>query len=306
MILAELGRAELMAFLRQGRLRLRTGPFITQIASSLESVASGLATLYGDYPLPDPEEYTDFSIGLMPGSGLRRWMWPQARFVFDGRPIFEPMPLDHAFPLLEWSMNWCVASQAHQYLLLHAAVIERNGAAVLLPAPPGSGKSTLCAGLIHAGWRLISDEMALVDRDGSGRIWPLCRAVSLKNRSIELIREWAPDAEFNRLTRNTVKGDVTHMRAPALHVARMQHPAIARWIVFPRWVSDVSPELAQRSRATSVIELARNAFNYAQLGDEGFDLLADLVQGCDCYDFRYSTLDEAVEVFDNLVNSARA
>jgi predicted ATPase len=30
---------------------------------------------------------------------------------------------------------------------------------VILPAPPGSGKSTLCAALVTRGWRLLSDEL---------------------------------------------------------------------------------------------------------------------------------------------------
>lgn len=304
MMLRDLGAAECAGRLRDGRLRLRTGPFVMQLQSPVDEVAAGVSLLYADYPVPEPAEFADFSLQVMPSGGLRRWIKPQARFFYDGQPVFEPMALDHAYPLLEWSMNWCVASQAHQYLLLHAAVIERNGLAVILPAPPGSGKSTLCAGLIHAGWRLVSDEMALVERDGSGRIWPLCRPVSLKNRSIDVMRAWAPQAVFNRVTVNTTKGNVTHMQAPAAHVARMHEPAVARWVVFPRWQQGSAPVLSPRSRAASVIELARNAFNYAQLGEQGFHRLVDLVRSCDCHDFRYASLDDAVKVFDRLAAEA--
>ena len=38
---------------------------------------------------------------------------------------------------------------------------------------------------------------------------------------------------------------------------------------------------------------------------EGFDALADMVERCDCYDFRYSRLDDAVATFDNLLVQAR-
>lgn len=305
MKLADLERAEVTARLHSGRLRLRTGPFVVEVHSAIDRVAEGLTQLYADYPVPDDSAFVDFHVGVRPSGGLRRWIKPQARFVYDGKPVFEPLALDHAYPLLEWAMNWCIASQAHQYLLLHAAVIERNGLAAILPAPPGSGKSTLCAGLIHAGWRLISDEMALVDRAGSGRIWPLCRPVSLKNRSIDVIRAWAPHARMNRVTINTVKGNVTHMQAPPEHVARMDEPARPRWVIFPRWVAGSAPQLTARSRAQSVLELARNAFNYAQLGPQGFALLGDLVEGCECFDFRYETLTDAVSVFDRLAEQGQ-
>lgn len=306
MRLADLGRAEIGARLRRGRLRVQTGPLVMQLHSPIADVAEGVALLYADYPVPEDGDFADFTVGVTRGQGLRRWLKPQSRFIYDGQPVFEPMAVDHAYPLLEWSMNWCVASQAHQYLLLHAAVIERNGFAAILPAPPGSGKSTLCAGLIHAGWRLVSDEMALVARDGSGRIWPLCRPVSLKNASIDVIRAWAPRAVFNKVTVNTLKGNVTHMRAPAEHVARMHESALARWVIFPRWVAGTRPQLAKRARAPSVLELGRNAFNFAQLGEQGFELLTDLVMGCDCHDFSYANLSDAVAVFDQLAQEAMA
>lgn len=90
------------------------------------------------------------------------------------------MPVGHAFPQLEWAMNWCISTQANFYLLLHSAVIERNGFAAIMPAPPGSGKSTLCAALINRGWRLLSDELALISLHDQN-IYPLARPVGLKN-----------------------------------------------------------------------------------------------------------------------------
>ena len=63
--------------------------------------------------------------------------------------------------------------------------------------------------------------------------------------------------------------------------------------------------LTPRSKAGSLLELGRNAFNYVVLGEQGFDALADMVERCDCYDFRYSRLDDAVATFDNLLVQAR-
>jgi hypothetical protein len=50
-----------------------------------------------------------------------------------------------------------------------------------------------------------------------------------------------------------------------------------------------------------MLELGRNAFNYTLLGLTGFEVLADVVDRCDCYDFSYSRLEDAVVVFDRLV-----
>ena len=53
-----------------------------------------------------------------------------------------------------------------------------------------------------------------------------------------------------------------------------------------------------------MLELGRNSFNYSLLGLTGFELLADVISASDCYDFTYSSLDEAVTVFDQLAMQA--
>jgi hypothetical protein len=62
--------------------------------------------------------------------------------------------------------------------------------------------------------------------------------------------------------------------------------------------------MTERSRAGSVVDLARNSFNFGVLGAPGFERLCDLVEGSRCFDFSYSRLDDAVAVFEQLATSA--
>ncbi len=305
MLLSELPPAERKRRLAGEGLVLRTGPFVFCIRSPLLQIDQGLALLYANYPLPGADTFVDFALQLDHPPGLRRWLRPQVQFLFDGESPFEPLPADHAYPLLEWAMNWCISAHAHGGLLLHAAVVEREGLAAILPAPPGSGKSTLCAGLIHSGWRLLSDEVALISLDDGG-VTALARPVSLKNESLGVMQRFAPQAVFNRVSHGTVKGSVTHMQAPADHVRRVADRARPRWVVFPKYVAGAAPSLKPRPKADSMLELGRNAFNYMVLGRLGFDALCDMVDGCDCHDFEYSNLNDAVAVFDGLVQQALA
>jgi HprK-related kinase A len=267
-------------------------------------VAQGLSVLYADYPLAEDDDFADFTVTIGRAAYLRRWLRPQARFIFDGRAVFEPLPADQAYPLLEWSMNWCVSNHAHQYLIVHAAVLERGGLALVMPAPPGSGKSTLTAALLFSGWRLLSDELALLSM-ADGLLWPLARPVSLKNQSIEVIRKFAPQACFNRITHDTNKGSVTHLRVPAEHLARVTEPARPRWVVYPRYVAGSATQMSRVSRAGALVDLARNAFNFSVQGEAGFDRLGVMMQACDCHEFVYSDLREAIEAFDGLAMAAR-
>ncbi len=303
---ATLGRDGVRARLQGDGLRLRTGPFVFHLRSPHPLVADGVARLYADNPLAAATDYADFDVTIDHGRGWRRWLKPQARFLQDGAPVYEPLPATHALPMLEWAMNASISTRAHHYLVLHAAVIEREGLCAILPAPPGSGKSTLCAGLIHAGWRLLSDELTLLSLDGELTVTPLCRPVSLKNASIDIIKAWAPQAVFSATAQGTAKGDVAHMKAPREALARVTEPARPRWVVFPRWQAGAAPELSVRPRGTSMLELARNAFNYMLLGETGYQRLADLVSQCDCVDFRYARLEDAVTEFDAMLQRARA
>ncbi|WP_077034259.1 HprK-related kinase A [Pelomonas sp. KK5] len=305
-LLSSLGQAEIARRLAGPGLGLRSGRFGFRIRSPIESIAAGMGLLYADYPLLAEDEFADFRLDLPTGTGLHRFWRPQVKVLHNNFRPFEPLPLAHAYPQMEWAMNWCIAGYAHDYLMLHAAVLERDGLALVLPAPPGSGKSTLCAGLLHRGWRLLTDELALVSLDEADRrITPLVRPVSIKNESVEVLRRFEPAVVFNEVTHGTAKGSVTHMKVPAEQVRRMDEVALPRWLVFPRYVPEADPVLLPRSRADSAIELGRNSFNYPLLGRQGFEALGDLVDACHCYDFSYSRLDDAVEVFDGLVRAER-
>lgn len=302
--LADCSAQDLRRRLSGDGLLLRTGPFTFRLRSPHHLVAEGLLALYADYPLADHQAFADFTVTIDHGAGVHRHWRPQARFLYDGRGVFEPLPADQAYPLMEWAMNWCVSNHAHQYLIIHAAVLERDGQAVVLPAPPGSGKSTLCAALMFSGWRLLSDELALLGMH-DGLLWPLARPVSLKNQSIEVIQRFAPQARINRITHHTNKGSVTHLRVPAEQLARVGEPARARWVVYPQYQPASATTLTRRPRAEAMVDLARNAFNFMLQGEAGFDRLAAVMQACDCLDFRYSDLREAVASFGSLAAGVR-
>jgi hypothetical protein len=263
-------------------------------------VADGLAQLYGDFPLGEPGDFVDFHVRLVRPNNIRRWIEPQVLFLHDDHPPFKPLPLDQAYPMMEWGLNWCVSSHAHQYLIIHAAVLEKNGRAVILPAPPGSGKSTLCAALANRGWRLLSDELTLI-RLSDGQVVSLPRPVSLKNASIEIMRGFEPSVLINRESRDTVKGTVAHMKPPADAVARAQETAAPAWIIFPKYHAGASSQLNKRFKAQTLMQVADNAFNYTLQGKGGFDLLGRVVDACDCYEFIYSDLNDAIRIFSELV-----
>ena len=278
-------------------LRLRTGPVVASIRSRLDAVIDGIALHYAGHDIEPDDAFVDFHVGVDRPRGLRRWVEPQVVFRFDGEESFAPLPGDQGFPMLEWGLNWCVSSHCHQFLVVHAAVLERGGRALILPAPSGSGKSTLCAALAFNGWRLLSDELALLD-PVRGTVTAMPRPISLKNQSIDVIRSFAPRAIFGPIVHETLKGSVAHVRPPADALARSAEVAVPAWIVSPRYVADEDARLEPLPKARAFMTLVDSAFNYSVHGRAGFAALARLIDGSECYGFRYGRLEDAVKTFD--------
>ncbi|MEV4783176.1 HprK-related kinase A [Burkholderia sp. LMU1-1-1.1] len=297
---AQLPPGQLAARLAGAGLYLQTGAFVTRLQSTIPSVVHGVGLMYADYPLGLDDDYADFHLSMVRPLNWRRWLRPQVQLLADGLAPFKPLPLAQAYPMFEWGLNWCISSRAHSYLILHAAVVEKHGRAAILPAPPGSGKSTLCAALVHHGWRLLSDELTMVRLD-DGLIVPMPRPISLKNGSIELMRAVLPNARFSPSVHDTNKGTVAHLRAPADSVERLAEPARPAWIVFPRYEAGAAAELLPVAKARAHLRTAENAFNYSVLCARGFDAMADVVEQSDCYDFRYSSLADGIATFERLV-----
>lgn len=286
-----------------GRNRLdvtiRIPPVTVRLRSPIESVSRHFTHHYSTYPLVAGDEFVDFDIQIAPGRGLRRIFADQARFLVDGEEPFLPLPGNQAAPLFEWGLNWCLASHSLGLLTIHAAVLAKNDKAIVLPGFPGAGKSTLCAALLFlAGWRLLSDELALVEPDTTALL-PNPRPISLKNESIEIVRNFQ-GATLGESYVDTRKGTVSHASAPPTSVARAEQPAYCRWVVFPKFLTDGEPHITEISRSEAFSLIAQQSFNKERMGEQGFTSLCGLLAGARCFQIGYRSTDESLEMIRTL------
>jgi HprK-related kinase A len=272
-------------------LTLRMGPFLARVRSELPETQEHFARLYSDYERASGDGH--FDVAVVGGGGARRWLRRQAFLVANGFRPFLPLPAGLSGPLVEWGLNWCIGRRTHRWVVLHAAVLERGGRALLLPAQPGAGKSTLCAALAYSGWRFFSDEFALIDPD-THVITPVPRPISLKEASIEIIRRRHPDVVYTRENYDVEKARFVHARPPADSVRRAHETAVPGWIVLPRYVAGSRTTLEAMPRARALMELADQSFNYNYLGIRGFRALEHVVRRSQCYRLEYSDLDDVL------------
>lgn len=287
--------------MRSEGLEVHYGLVRSRIKLTLRHTVQSFVVVYGGFPLETPGDFADVHVEIAAPGMIRRFFRPQSVLRVDGAQPFEPFPRDHGFPLMEWGINWTLAHRANCYLLLHSGALERDGAALLLPALPGSGKSTLTAALANRGYRLLSDEFGAVHLD-DGRITPVLKPVALKNESIDIIRAFEPSALIGPSFPKTRKGTVAHMAPNDVSIGRRHESAKPGVIVFPQFRRDASLSLEPMERGSAFAKLAVNCFNYEVLGPAGFKALDRLIRGCVCYRLTYTTLADAVAVIDQIFN----
>lgn len=302
MLIRDIPAAELARRLRGAGIHLDTGAFTTHLRIRIPRLVDEFAAMYADYSVEEPPGIDDARVTVAPVPGWRNRFHPEA----IGRAAdlhFGPVPLHRAYVIMETALNWAAAATVVAPLLIHSAVLERDGRALLMPAPSGSGKSTLCAALSWRGWRLLSDEVAAFSFD-DGCVRPNPRPVSLKNRAIEIIRAFEPRARFSTTYRETAKGDIAYMHAPAEAIARAHEPALPGLVVIPVYRDGAPLEVKPLERAEAFRRLTENSVNYASMLETGFGLLAGVAERCGLHELVYSNLDDAVAAIDRLHRAA--
>lgn len=246
------------------------------------------------------EAWWEHDLAVKSSSPIRRFIKPQRLIEIEGQLPFNPVARDCLLPTIEWGMNWAVAAFSHQFLMIHAAVAVKGDKAIVFPAESGSGKSTLSTYLGAHGWALYSDEIALIDLEHR-RVHPSYRPTSLKNQSIEIIRQTCPNVWLSKTTYGTHKGDIAHARLYTPEQAKQFQPAVISSIVLPQYQPNVGASLKPIPQVDGFAATLRQAFNYNVLGKPAFAELTGIVSHARCYRAVYSKLDEMAKLLDEVV-----
>jgi HprK-related kinase A len=287
--LGTLSLPEIERCLRGDGLTLHVAHFRCLLQSDTGLLADALQLLYAHYPVSVTRSgFYDFRITL---KKKREYPWSPEEVAFDweGHSPFSPLPLAQTHPLFEWGLNWCIATLSGAHTVIHSAVVERGGAALVLPGQPGAGKSTLCAALALTDWRLLSDELTIISQE-TGLVQPMPRPISLKQASIGIIGSLFPEVALSKPVDDTHKGAIAYVRPPEHAVDAWRTAVHVGYVVFPRYVRGGEFTVEPLSRAQALAELMGHTFNVGLLGPEGFEALAMAIMGAQCYAVEYPDL----------------
>lgn len=204
-----------------------------------------------------------------------------------------------ALSYLLWSFNTESVSSTSGTVVLHSGAVERDGVGVMLPASQESGKTTLVTGLLHRGFRYVTDEAVVVDI-ATGRIRPFPKALGIDGGSWALFPDLAPEVseDLAPWLRNQ-----WHVPAAAVG-AELSDGGEVRLIISPRFRPGDRTELRPMSQAEMLVVLSENSFNRASWGRAGFEAAADLVRRTRCALLPLSDLDRACDLVESAVAEA--
>lgn len=300
--IADLSLDDIRARLSGEGLFFRAGPFVKRVRSDVRILPEWINRLYGAYPLETTDAVADYLVEVRYTTFLRSLMRRQIIADIHQPTPMVPMAEAHAPLMLEMGLNWSHATRNAWSLVFHAGVVEKGGRAVVIPGMSGHGKSTLSAGLALSGWRYFSDEFALIDLE-TREVIPYPRPVSLKNESIDVIRQFAPDAVVTEALTGTHKGNVAYIPPREDWIGRMGERAPVGAVIFPNYDPDSTPATSVIGAPEAFMLSTVSSVNYDRFGARSFNALSWLMDNVKVYSITYPDLASGIALVDDIAAS---
>ena len=238
---------------------------------------------------------------------LRKYPWSRGPFRLcgSGVPDFDVSCRHEVLPHLEWFINWQIIQNRGEFVQLHASALEWEGQALILPGPPGSGKSTLTAGLLAQGWSYFCDEFALID-PATRLIHAYPRALCIKEASFPVVDRLGLPLCRKTPYQKATKGRVAFLNPLDVRPDVVGKPSPVRWVVFPKYIADQSPTLQPMTRSEAADELAQQCFNARVFEARAVSILADVIRGAECYRLQSGEIVETCALLQQLTQKQTA
>lgn len=207
-------------------------------------------------------------------------------------------------PHLEWYINGHIIKNQNQYIQLHASSIEQDGQVMILPGSPGSGKTTLTAGMLTRGWSYLCDEFALID-SSSHMVHPYPRALCIKEPSFAVMDRLNLPMCRKTPYQKATKGRVAFLQPVEYKKDIIGKAGLIRWIVFPKYIADTQPMLQPMTRAEALYCLSQQCFNIQVHQQHAFEALTSIVRNALCYRLISGDIHATCDMVQHMVKNQR-
>jgi hypothetical protein len=225
------------------------------------------------------------------------------KIVIDGAAVDHCLRIETLAPMVKQALGAAAVNDVQALALhLHAAMLRRNGTALLLPAAPGGGKSCLAAALARASdFAYHTDEITLLER-AALKVRGLPAALAVKDGGWPVLEPLYPEIRSLTTHRRADQTVVRYLPPPV----QSRDPALdrsyaVRWIVFPRYAPSTPNHIERLAR----VEALQLVFDEClalrmELTSHTVQELIDWISGIECYTMTFSDIQEAVRLVDGV------
>jgi hypothetical protein len=255
----------------------------------------------------DPDETPSLATPGMPPqySIVRRWSERSPyRLLYggvgkEGEEMRRGNGLGDVLAHLIWQLNSQVIRRSGDFLLIHAgSVCSPDGDGVLLPAQPGSGKTTLATGLVQAGFSYLSDEAGAID-PVTRMLHPYQKALTLKRGHALVFPDLCPNGDGSSWL-----NDIWPVAPENIRPDSVGGPCRVRFIIAPTYRAGAETELTPVTRAEGAMLLLSNGFNVPVYGSRALLLAADVAREAHSYRLVTGDLQSAIAAITKLTSHA--
>jgi hypothetical protein len=222
--------------------------------------------------------------------------------TIDGISIDRCGTLEALAPLVKGNLNAAAINRHEFALYLHAAMLRRGNWAIVLPAPPGSGKSCLAAALARqSGFAYHTDEITLL-QSGPIRARGSPVALSIKEGGWTVLKPHYP--KLARLaTHHRADGAIVRYLPPPVEAG---DPALdqfhqVRWIVMPTYVAAGPNRIEPLARVSALQLLLDECLALRLYLDAGsVQELVDWISEVECHRLTFNDLEAATRLIDQV------
>jgi hypothetical protein len=176
--------------------------------------------------------------------------------------------------------------------VIHASSVFREGQAIMFPARPGKGKSTLAALLIAHGCSLVSDDFTPLAA-ADGRIYPFPGSISVKPGSLPVLGPYFPELSLSFTKQNSGPHENPAWITPRSRKGMANHGLQVRGIIFVNYDEQHGCDLVPADPLSGFNELLGESW-LATDGSKAEQFM-DWFFTVPCYSLNYGNSKKAVE-----------